>query len=836
MFFDSMLHVGWISLHLHANRIFNYLFNIMLAFTTVQQPPLCLRGIFRVVAIALALILPSIVFAQQTSTSTISGKVSARDGTVLSRASVAINDGKQAVVADNEGRFEMKNVQPGEYTLVVSHVGYAPLRTPITVRAGMSEYVDIVLDERPSGSTIIVTAPRIAYRPQTSSTALKTSTPLLETPATVQIVTAERLSEQKADRVSDIFDYMTGINLGGGTRAQAYLMRGFAVDDRFIPYQVDGVSGGVWRQHEPPSAIIERIEYLKGPSSTLYGITQIGGLINYITRKPQSSRQASLELRHSTYAGALSKFGARNSANVTADMTGPLDEEGRFLYRVIANHINTASYRTDVEESSLDVLPELTWNISDATQFTASMNLSVDKGRWDEYLPVPGRDLSKIPCLDTRINEPEDNYWDYGWGLGYIIRHTLNEDWVIRSVGRHTSRIDGRQLFEFAGLKGDNQTMRRNWRDQFNERYYNYADVTAEGRLVTGPLSHTLLAGATIGNELIHFDRRNLQGDSTLEINIYEPVHEASVMLPAKPGFDRYWDNMLFGGYIQDQVEIIPQLQVVAGVQYTSASTHHEERRSGLVFEKHDAGFSPRVGVVVLPVENLSVFGSFSTSIVPTNAEQENAEGNLDFEPQRGQQIEGGVKFDLLDARVGGTVSLYQLEYRNAVNATGERNANGNTIFVQTGRSRSKGVEVDLFVSPITGLYLTTGYAYTDARVVEDANAARVDQRLPFVPYNAFNVWATYELPIEMLSGLKLGIGATYLDDRPTEFPTATGQLLVLPSYTRFDGLISYDVGGAMLSLNVQNLLDERYYASGGVSRIVPGAPRTIRTSLMMRL
>ncbi len=794
------------------------------------------RGLLMAALLGASILLPAISSAQQPAVGSITGRVTARDGSGLAHSTVALDDRKQGTVAKADGSFRLDNVPAGKHRLIVSHVGYTPFETDVTVKGGGVERVEIVLDERPAGSAIIINAPRVPYRPQLSSTATKTNTPLIETPASVQILTGERLTEQKVDRVNEMFEYMTGVVQGGGQRAQDYLMRGFAVDNRFIPYQIDGISGGVWRQHEPPAAIIERVEYLKGPNSTLYGITQLGGVINYVTKKPKASPEASIELRHSTYASELSPLGARNSANVAADMTGPIDEEGEFLYRVIANTMNTTTYRDGVEESSLDLLPEMTWNMSPATQLTVSMNVNVDKGKWDEFLPVPGRDLSKIPDLRTRINDPDDSYWDYGWGLGYIARHSIGDDWVIRSVGRHTERIDGRRLFEFAGLKPDNQTMRRNWRDQFNERYYTYFDVTAEGNLETGGISHTLLAGLTIGNERIHFDRRNLQGDSTLDVNIYNPVHEVGPLFPIKRGYNRFWNNVFLGGYLQDQIKVIEQVRLVAGVQYTNASTHHEERQAGLDFQKDDAGFSPRVGLVVMPMEDLSLYGSYSTSFSPTNAERENAEGNLDFEPEIGSQIEGGVKFNLMDAGVGGTVSLFQLDYENALNATGALNPNGNTIYVQSGAARSKGVEIDLYTAPFEGLYITAGYAYTDARVTEDTNAARVGQRLPYVPYNTMNVWATYSLPFQAIRGLNVGLGVVRMDKRPTEFPTSNGQLLMLPEYTRLDGLISYEFPSATLSLNVTNLLDERYFSSGGVSRIIPGTPRTVRTSLQVRM
>ena len=798
-----------------------------------------LKTLSRAAAIAAALLLTGgTLVAQPADAGALTGRVTSREGAVLARATVSATMGMNTIraMAANDGTFHLSGLEPGTYTLVVTHVGYATFTSPVIVRTNMTERLEIILDERLSGSMVVVTASRLQSRPQHSTTAMKTTTPLLETPASVQIVTDERMTQQRIERVSEAFDYMTGIASGSATRAHGYLLRGFAVDDRFIPYQVDGISGGVWRQHEPPAALIQRIEYLKGPSSTLYGITQLGGVINYVTKKPLSAAQSSIEMRHTSYASAESPMGARNSATVTADMTGPVDEERTLLYRIIASHANNTSYRDDVDELSLDLLPEMTWHPSERTQITASLNVNIDKGRWDEYLPVPNRDLTKVPDISSRLNGPTDNYWDYGWGIGAIARHTLSDAWVIRSVARHTERIDGRRLSEFAGLKADNVTMKRNWRDQFNERYYTYFDATAEGKLETGAISHTLIAGATIGNERIHFDRRNMQTDSTLDINIYNPVHVENPLLPAKPGFDRYWNNLYISGYVQDQITVFDPLRLIAGVQYTSATTKHEERRGGVTFDKYDAGFSPRVGVVVLPIDGLSIYGSYSTSFSPTNAERENELGTIDFDPEIGRQIETGAKFELFDGMLGGSAAAFQIDYDNALSATGGKNPNGNTIYVQTGESRSKGIELELAIVPMPGISLTTGYSYTDARVMADTVAARVGQRLPYVAYNTANAWLSVEPPIEALEGLQLGLGATYTDDRPTEFPTAKGALLFLPSYVRLDAGVSYDFGGATLALNVTNLLDERYWASGGVSRIVPGAPRTIRTTLHVGL
>lgn len=780
-----------------------------------------------------AVVLPS---TAQGNRGELRGRVAARDGSPLASANVSLDDGRQRAVTDGAGLFVIPEVNPGAHKLTVSFVGYRAFETSITIDAGAEEYLEIVLDERPSGSQVLVQGRRDPYRVQVSSTALKVPERLSETPASVQVITSARMAQAGAERVNDMFDYMTGVVQGGGTRAQAYLLRGIAVDDRFIPYQVDGISGGVWRQHEPTAALVERIEYLKGPSSVLYGITQLGGVLNYVTRKPKATPEASLQVRHNSYASEVSAFGARNGMGVTADVTGPLGSTGALLYRVIANQSTTTSYRDGVDESSLDVMPALTWNLGEATSMTASLNVNMDRGKWDEYLPVPKNDLSLIPALNTRINESADNYWDEGWGVGYTLHHALSEAWNLRTSARHTSRFDGRRLFESSRVLADSRTMARNYRDQANRRDYTYIDVAVDGAVTTGPLEHTLLAGGTFGLEKIHFDRRNLQGDSTLNVDIYAPVHDAGPMLPAKPGFDRYWTNNYSGIYAQDIIGIVSMVKAVLGAQFINANTDHEEQRSGLAFEKHDAGLVAKAGLVVIPFEGLTFYGSFGTSFSPTSAERENAEGTIDFKPERGRQVEGGLKCDLLESRLGATLAYYTIDYLDALNRTAGKNRNGNDIYVQTGRSRFSGLEAEVYASPIEEIYVSAGYSTTSSEVVEDTVATRIGSAVPYVPRRSGNVWITYAPATGPLQGLTVGIGAAHVAERPTDFSGGKTAPFVIPGYTRLDASISWSFARATIGVTVNNLADERYYVSGTALRIVPGAPRNIRTSLLLRL
>jgi iron complex outermembrane receptor protein len=566
----------------------------------------------------------------------------------------------------------------------------------------------------------------------------------------------------------------------------------------------------------------------------VYGVGQPGGLINIVTKKPRAEHSASVELRHSSYMAGVSGFGDDNSFGVSTDFTGPITSGGDLLYRIVLAHINAESYRHEVNDWSLYIHPSLTWNLSDATSATAQLEITTDKGRWDEYLVAPKNNLDLVPPVDTRLGEPTDYYWDGGYATSLQMRHRFSEDAAISASLRRVARADGRRLFQHGRMLNDS-ILSRSYRDQKNERDYNFADVNYQQQLITGPLEHTLVAGVSGGYEFIHFNRLSLATDSTLNINIYEPVYGAKIPVP-KPGFNRTWNNLFAAAYLEDQIAIGELFRISAGVRIDRASIDHsvdyDPKRTGFGFEKTDVGFSPRVGLVALPSEGISVYVSYSTSFAPTDAEKENAQGAIDFEPTRGRQLELGTKADLFDGKLAAGLAIYQITQENVLNEGEGKNPNGNTIYVQVGQARSRGVDLELSVSPLAGVEITGGYGYTDARVTEDPDSSLIGARLTYTPHNQGNAWIAYRIPEGVLKGLGFGFGLVHIGSRPTKLPDADGFAFHLPAYTRYDGALYWERDAVKISLNLNNLTGVRYWASGEAIRLVPGAPASIRTTI----
>lgn len=764
------------------------------------------------------------------STGSIEGDVRTQDGAPVVAIDIIDAASGIATRTRDDGSFSLRNVPAGERTVVARGMGFRPSTTSVVVTSSRASRVVIVLEIDPVGlSDVTIRADRITYREPLSSSAARGGMKVIDAPMSVEIINDRRMRDQAANRLDEMFSYMGGISQQG-TRGQGFLLRGFSLDQEFSAYLINGMNGAIWRQHDPPSAIIDRVEYLKGPASIVFGVGQPGGTINIITKQPSIRAEQSIEVRHETYASDISPAAARNGFSITSDFTGPLTEDNTLLYRLALSHTRSESFRDDVSDGSVAILPSIAWRPAEGTSASLQLELLADRGSFDEYLVAPKGDLSLVPAITTRLGEPTDSYRESGIAASASLDHAFSDAFNLRVQARHASRSDGRRLFQHRAILNDSM-LARSYRDQENSRRYSFLDAYMQSRVEFLSMTHTIITGVSGGLESVHFDRLSLTADPSLNINIYAPVHNASIP-KAKPGTNRFWSNTFGSVYLEDRMAIGSMLDVIVGARFDVASIDHEERSKELTFSKTDAAASPRVAVVVRPVEGVSAYASLSTSFAPTDAEKENAEGTIDFDPERGEQYEVGVKTDVFDGRLSGSIALFQITQRNTLCQAEGKNPNGNSIYQQVGRMRSQGAELDLNVTPFTEWQMTGTLSYTDARIIEDKDPALVDARATHVPNVAASFWSNYRVAEGTLAGFGLGLGVVHTGERPTTLPSATGTTLVLPAYTRLDGSLFYETGNVRVAVNVPNVLDTRYWASGESLRLVPGAPRSVRTTI----
>ncbi|NJM98910.1 MAG: TonB-dependent siderophore receptor [Phormidesmis sp. RL_2_1] len=649
------------------------------------------------------------------------------------------------------------------------------------------------------------------YNPSTASVGTRTNTPLLDVPASIQVIPEAVIEDQGAVDLLDVLRNTPGITTSSSPRDifSDFTIRGFNTGNTFLR---NGVADNDLGRNGLDLSNVERVEVLRGPASVLYGQIAPGGAVNIVTKKPLPFPFYDVE----------ATYGSFNTYQGAVDLSGPLTEDGSVAYR-----LNASIYSTDtfIDEIGIDrylVAPTLSWDISDDTNITFEAEY-LDAQYPNEYglpiegtiLPNPNGDLPRSRYLGEPSIDRNDRMT---LRLGYELEHRFNEDWRLRNTFRFAWEEDFQDAVALDSLDADLRTANRSAFVTAPGVGYSFAQnnyeatLAAIGEFEALGVDHELVVGADFSYEVGLSPLFVVREIGTLDI--FNPVYNqqlgdiTEVFDPSRSTSTR------IGGYVQDQITFSDQFILLLGGRIDSVNQSNLDVLSDSRTSQSDVAFSPRVGLVYKPDENVSMYGSFSRSF-------EQVEGrSLDdelFEPSRGTQYEVGIKADFLDDQLSTILSLYNLTRSNVLTSD-PRNVD---FSIQTGEQRSRGVELNVTGEILPGWDVIAGYAYTDAQVTED-NDIPEGNRLSNVADNTANVWTTYTIQEGDLEGLGFGIGLFYVSSRPGDLENSFD----LPSYLRTDAAVYYSRESFRAQLNFKNLLDTRYFESaGGRDRIFPGSP-----------
>ncbi|NJK28680.1 MAG: TonB-dependent siderophore receptor [Acaryochloris sp. SU_5_25] len=615
-------------------------------------------------------------------------------------------------------------VQPTQIQVRVTGVEAAPV---VNVTSGVK---GVVLAVTPGGQEeeveITVTADKVlgGYLVPNASTATGTDTPILETPFSVQIVPKEVIRDQRSTSVEEALRNVSGVTFSGndGGRDTNIGIRGFGTGFNNLPLLRDGFRQYGSFQGIPEVANLEQIEVLKGPSSILYGQIEPGGILNLVSKRPLAEPFYELELQ----------AGNRDRVQPRIDFSGPLTEDGSVLYRLNALYKHENSFRDfDAANNRFSVAPSLAWKISDRTQVDVSLEYIHDDGPADFGVTRFGTGVAPIP-RDRVINNPDDTITTDFLSLGYRFEHQFSDDWKIRNGFRYLRYAYNYSVLALPFIVNDaNVTRFYADQDGVANSYSLYTNVV--GKFDTGSVKHTLLAGVDLNQTddrvITLFDIAN---PST--INIFNPDYNAvpKPLRSALPPFgDTKTTSKRLGVYLQDQVNLLDNLILVAGVRYdtieqTTSNIDTAFTTAGEVTQS-DSAFTPRFGLLYQPIKAIALFTNYSQSFNPNTATTTTGAA---LEPERGEGFEFGVKTELFNQKLLATLTYFNLTKNNIAAA----DPNFPLASIAIGQQKSQGIEFDLAGEILPGWKIIGSYAYIDAKVTEDTNLANIATVLQALP------------------------------------------------------------------------------------------------------
>ncbi len=716
------------------------------------------------------------------------------------------------VSTDNKGEFSFELPQM-EYLLRISADGFADASLQLNARSGEQiKPLEIILSVENVDAFVTVTDSS-DFPVDVTRSATRTFTPLRDIPQSISVVGKQQISDQSMRSIADVIRYVPGVSShqGENNRDQV-IIRG---QNSSADFFVNGVRDDV--QYYRDLYNVDRLEVLRGPNAMIFGRGGGGGVINRVTKDAGFSAFRQFSLSGGSFGNKRGSF----------DINQPINRKAAFRVNSVFEDSN--SFRDNVGLQRFAINPTLTYIVDNNTSLTLAYEFVRDRRTADRGITSFQNKPADVP-IGTFYGDPNDSHIRANVNL---FSATLDRQFGNLSLHNRTTYGDYDRFYQnyvpgavnTAGTlvtltAYNNATNRRN--------LFSQTDLTYS--LSTGRIKHNLLGGFELGNQRTRNFRNTGYFNNTstsLQVAFNNPTTAvpATFRQSSTDANNRLRTN-LAAAYVQDQAELSRYVQVVAGVRFDYFDLKYHNNRNGDDLRRIDTLVSPRVGVVVKPVTDLSVYGSYSISYLPSSGDQFSSLTTVtqQVKPEKFENIEVGAKWDVR-RDLSFTSALYCLNRTN----TRANDPNNSGAIVQTGSQRTNGFEFGFNGTVTRSWTLNGGYAYQDAFITSATTAAAAGKQVAQVPHHNFTLWNRYQLS----NRLSAGLGVI----RRTDMFAAIDNTVILPGYTRADAAVYYVFNERWrIQGNVENLFNTRYFANAdNNTNISPGASRGVRVNLIAR-
>ncbi|MBL9215696.1 MAG: TonB-dependent siderophore receptor [Opitutaceae bacterium] len=644
---------------------------------------------------------------------------------------------------------------------------------------------------------------------------------LVNIPQNIQIVTQELLQDIALDNPVDAMTYgSSGINKRASLAPDMYI-RGF----RNLSFLKDNIPTGGGQYTNAALYDLDRIEVVKGPAALLYGqAAAIGGLVNYLTKRPTDRPAASLKAT----AGSFDLY------RFEANASGPIGDTG-------LKHRTTVAYSDQGGPRRFEYREDKYFSTALDYRLTPKSLLSLDYSfyfRDENTAVIPVDTNSRIIAVpdDFTPFEAWVKYPNYNQSATVTLKQSISptlESQVVLNFLQHDNDWD--EVLPSAVNATTGLMDRLYLNERYSTRSMNLL-VDFVKSFQTGSVAHKVSFGG------IGFGRKMKQYvDFALlpALNINQPVYNTpfpayirSVPSPGAPGPDAEMSRTRQeSAYLQEQATFLDgKAIVVAGVRFNQFDTNIQNLLSNTWTNRHDHAVVKRYGAVYKPVSSTSLYYNYSEAFVFNSGRFVGGPRNGEpLDPSVAENHEFGVKVESSNGRIFGSAAVFDLTLTNVrvLYPLG----NGQNGVGQFGSQNNRGYELDLglsFTTPAGPLQAILTYYEGD---LKNEN----DQLPDGVVNETWSVYVSQAFTTGRLQGLKAGFGAYHKGD--VGFGTPGGQpKFIFPAYTTTNAVLSYGWDQYRVALNVDNVFDKFYVQGGqGAESLDLNVGRTLKFSVEYR-
>ena len=673
--------------------------------------------------------------------------------------------------------------------------------------------------------TLEETLVRGSYLQSNEANALKTPTPILDVPQSLSIVTSEQILRRGFTSVSDIIEYLPGVSMSQGEgHRDAVVFRGVRSTADFF---IDGVRDDV--QYYRPLYNLEQLEVLRGPNALLFGRGGTGGILNRVTKK------AEIGSNFSQITGYADSFGA---GGLQGDVNVGLTDSVAFRLNAMAEGLD--NHRDHFDGERIGVNPTARVSLSESTRLDLSYEY-VDHERFiDRGIPT-GSNGDPVERFDRVVfGDPNVNVTRL---KAHIFMANLEHRFSDSMKGKVTA------------LYGDYDKLYQNFYAASYSEANSPGVVTLDGYVDTMQRENLILSGNLIKEvSFANMSHRFLLGAEFVDTssdqdrwNTYwsETADDKETFSVARPmGIIGGVGTNALGGrtvndftvdqnddtrvgvevasfYLQDEMAVTNYLDIVLGARFDQFEIDVFNVPADDSRSKQDEEVSPRLGLVLKPMENMSLYASYSESFLPRSGEQfaniNGSKGQLDADTFANTEL--GLKWDISPA-LSFTAAVFEIEQESP------QVADNDPETLDVIKSETDGFELQLEGQLTEAWYISAAYSYLDGEQMGRTGSKGLRPRE--LPENMFSVWNF----VQFTPKLGAGLGLTYQDESFIN----NSNTARLPSYTRVDAALYYEWSDDLrVQLNFENLGDTVYFPSShSTHQASVGAPFNARLAVTM--
>lgn len=643
---------------------------------------------------------------------------------------------------------------------------------------------------------------------------------LRQTPQSISIIDRTFIDSFSLETVADVMRFAPGIQAQQAETDRFFFRaRGRDVTN----FQFDGVPiayNSFFSEALADSVIFERVEIVRGATGLLTGAGEPSAAINLIRKKPK--------VEDGGYVSA--QVGSWSNRRLELDHSETLSESGNVKGRVAAAYEEGESYVNLAEKENVQIYAVVTADLTTKTRLTAGADYSERNPQGSMWGALPlfyadGSQADDLPVSTTTASPW--NRWDRKSTNAFVqLEHAFDNGWDLQlDVERREGEMDGYLLY-FSGFpdKDTGQGLSPSPNHYVADREQTSFRLLASGPFELFGREHQLTAGALYSDQ-----DESAESYGTNDTIIVPSLFDWGNGVPRPdfndvPNYGTSGATTQKGIYAAAQFSLTDELTAILGNRVTTYDARVESPFAPTDYENSGVN-TPYLGLVYDVTDIISTYASYTEIFQPQDAL--NVNGEL-VGPVEGSNAEIGVKGDFFNEALTASFAVYKVKEDNLA-ISDPNNTDplpGTNIFPSIGvdGAESEGYELELNGKPTDSLNIFFSYTHNESEARDGSNYA------PYLPEDMMKASVLYSLT----DAFKFGVNANWQSEVSNPGAGPNGETFNQDSYTVVNAMANYELSKNWdLSLNVNNLFDEKYYSSiDFYNQGFFGAPRNAELSV----